>query len=111
MANAACRRDGPWTRRSPAGSPDSGEGKRQLDHGEASQGMTVAQAARLTALGLFWDRHEDGAVGGAPRAAGSVQGGARRMQRANTLGRGNAACQLGPQPVQAQAAARPRRAL
>jgi hypothetical protein len=30
-------------------------GKRKLDRGEPSEGMTVARAARLTALGLVWD--------------------------------------------------------
>jgi hypothetical protein len=29
--------------------------KRKLDHGENSEGMTAARAARLTALGLAWD--------------------------------------------------------
>jgi hypothetical protein len=29
--------------------------KRQLDHGEPTQGMTVERAARLTALGLVWE--------------------------------------------------------
>jgi hypothetical protein len=29
--------------------------KRRLDRGEPSQGMTVARAARLTALGFVWE--------------------------------------------------------
>jgi hypothetical protein len=32
--------------------------KRKLDRGEPSQGMTVERAARLTVLGLVWERHE-----------------------------------------------------
>ena len=49
-------------------------------------------------------------MGGAARAAGGVQGGARRLQRAAALGRGPAARQLGQHAAGAQAEARPRRA-
>ena len=75
--------------------------KRKLDRGEPSEGMTAERAARLTALGFVWDpqrRHAlAGEVGGAARAAGGLQGGARRLQRAAALGRGPAARQLGQQ--------------
>jgi hypothetical protein len=41
-------------------------GKRQLDRGEPSEGMTVERAARLTALGLVWDPPN---AGGIPKEA------------------------------------------
>jgi hypothetical protein len=34
------------------------QSKRKLDRGEPRKGMTVERAARLTALGFVWDRHE-----------------------------------------------------
>ena len=48
-------------------------------------------------------------MGGAARAAGGLQGGARRLQRAAALGRGPAAGQVGQQPAGAQEGAGPRR--
>jgi hypothetical protein len=46
------------------------KGKRKLDCGEPSQGMTAARAARLTALGFAWDR------------GGIVRGTGRRLKAA-----------------------------
>ena len=89
--------------------------KRKLDRGEPSKGMTAERAARLTALGFLDStsgsqphhpmlriRRRWSGLGGAARAAGGVQGGARRLQRAAGLGRGPAARQVGRPPARSK---------
>ena len=64
--------------------------KKKLDRGEPSchsARITAERAVRLEALGFVWDQHEAaGGAGGAAGAADSLQGGARRLQRAEGLG-------------------------
>jgi hypothetical protein len=82
--------------------------KRKVDRGEASGGMTAERMARLTALNFVWEpgTRKRSQVGGAARAAGGLQGGTHRSQRAEGLPRRPAAPRMSPQAADSQAAAR-----
>jgi hypothetical protein len=59
-AHGDCKVPGRWAEDKQLGMWVSKQraGKRKLDRGEPSDGMTTALAARLTAVGLVWDPHE-----------------------------------------------------